>query len=213
MVPYVVRQGDYLTKLAARFGFVAKEVWDDPKNARIKELRKDGEVLYPGDLLYLPVRKKTSMPFKAGETNTYVAVVPKAKVVMRYFDEEGPWANESFVVEDMNPPMTGTTDGQGNLTISVPVTMQSVTLYFEKHNYRDVLLIGHLDPIEETSGLRQRLSALGFYRGDFLDPNEGPTTAAICQFQEKHGLSVTGKADQETLSAIAKAYHPVEGSG
>ena len=50
---YTVKQGDYLAKIAAQFGFTnLKTIWDDPQNAKLKELRKNPNVLFPGDQLF-----------------------------------------------------------------------------------------------------------------------------------------------------------------
>ena len=35
MKPYVVKQGDYLNKLAHRLCFDAEKVWNDPANAEL----------------------------------------------------------------------------------------------------------------------------------------------------------------------------------
>ncbi len=48
MRPYVVRQGDYLVKLAFVHGFDAEEVWNDPKNEEIRGRRADHNILAPG---------------------------------------------------------------------------------------------------------------------------------------------------------------------
>ncbi|MFT3765690.1 MAG: hypothetical protein QM820_09265 [Minicystis sp.] len=77
--PYVVRQGDYLTRLAHRFGFDAEEVWNDPKNAEIKKLRSSMEVLAPGDIVYLPEPTRATLPIQKGTTNRYVATIPKVE--------------------------------------------------------------------------------------------------------------------------------------
>src|SRR5208337_3002899 len=54
MVPYVVRQGDYLAQIAFRRGFVADRVWSAPENATLREARKDPNILAPGDILHVP---------------------------------------------------------------------------------------------------------------------------------------------------------------
>lgn len=62
MVPYVVRQGDYLLKLAQRYGFDAEEVWSHPRNEDLRKLRKDHHILAPGDIVYLPVKANEWLP-------------------------------------------------------------------------------------------------------------------------------------------------------
>src|SRR5262245_39538254 len=55
---YTVKQGDYLAKIARRFGFANFAIiWDDPQNAGLKQQRKNPNVLFPGDQLSIPDKK------------------------------------------------------------------------------------------------------------------------------------------------------------
>ena len=54
LVPHVVRQGEYLSRLAHRLGFDAESVWDHPDNAELKQARAHADQLLAGDLLWLP---------------------------------------------------------------------------------------------------------------------------------------------------------------
>jgi hypothetical protein len=92
--PYVVKQGDYLTKLAHTFGFDAEEVWNDPKNAELKQRRADMDVLAPGDVVYLPEASKEGLPLTPGTSNRYTAKVPKIEVTLAFQDGDAPLANE-----------------------------------------------------------------------------------------------------------------------
>jgi N-acetylmuramoyl-L-alanine amidase len=52
--------------------------------------------------------------------------------------------------------------------------------------------IGHLDPINQMSGIQGRLNNLGYNSGP-VDGIRGPiTTAAVKAFQKKHKLAVDG---------------------
>src|SRR3954451_21626677 len=52
---YTIRQGDYISKLAADRGFSDfKNIWDHPKNQQLKKLRTTPNVLAPGDALFIP---------------------------------------------------------------------------------------------------------------------------------------------------------------
>ncbi len=53
MKPYIVRQGDFLMKIAHAQGFDADVVWSDPKNEGLERTR-DPNLLHPGDLLWVP---------------------------------------------------------------------------------------------------------------------------------------------------------------
>lgn len=68
------------------------------------------------------------------------------------------------------------------------------------------LAIGHLDPVEEVSGIQARLRNLGYGPGA-VDGNEGPATrAAIERFQEARGLTVSGRADEATRAALQERH-------
>ena len=57
-VTHVVAQGEYLSLIAARFGFRdPRVIWNHPDNAALRERRKNPNVLFPGDVLTIPERK------------------------------------------------------------------------------------------------------------------------------------------------------------
>ena len=54
---YTVK-GDYLTKIAKEHGFSDyRIIWDHAQNKQLKELRKNPNVIYPGDKLFIPTRR------------------------------------------------------------------------------------------------------------------------------------------------------------
>ncbi|APR81837.1 Hypothetical protein A7982_07186 [Minicystis rosea] len=72
MKSYVVRPGDYLTKLAWVHGFDVDEVWGHEKNGEISALRKDHNVLAPGDVIFIPRRRRRGSPSAKGRrTSTW----------------------------------------------------------------------------------------------------------------------------------------------
>ena len=69
--PYVIRQGDYVAKLAHRHGFDAAEVWQLPKNETLRRKRGSPDILYPGDILYIPERDQPGQSVRAGGEQRY----------------------------------------------------------------------------------------------------------------------------------------------
>ena len=162
MRPYVVRQGDYLTKLAFIHGFDAEEVWNDAKNDEIRGRRVDHNILAPGDIVYFPVKEKEALPIVKGTANKYTAKVPKVPVKLRFRDGAGPLVQQPYIIEGAASPGEGTCDGDGQIELTVPVDTTEFTVVFPERNLRFSVRLGHLDPIEERSGVLARLVQLGY---------------------------------------------------
>lgn len=69
-----------------------------------------------------------------------------------------------------------------------------------------ILQLGGIDPISEVSGVTQRLRNLGFECGSAADGVEIGVEQALKDFQTKHSLPATGRADAETLARLAADY-------
>ncbi len=162
MMPYVIKQGDYLAKLAHRFGFDADTMWNDPKNATLRQLRPNPNILLPGDVLYVPDQNKaTAMtPLATGTTNTFVSNAPTVTIAMVFRDPA--FASQAFSIQEL-PELTGlSSQADGTVTFSVPVTCATATLVFTGTGATFPCNIGSLDPIDTLSGVFQRLQHLGF---------------------------------------------------
>jgi type VI secretion system VgrG family protein len=208
--PHVIRQGEYFTRLAFVHGFDAGEVWNDPKNAEVKAKRKSPNILHPGDVVHLPKAKRKGLPVVKGTANPYTVKVPKTKVRLGFKTDDGPRANEPYVVDGLGEHEEGTTDGDGMLTIHVPVHLREVQVTFPKQNVCYPVRLGDMDPIDEPSGVRKRLEHLGFQFPASEEDAEADVDArdakAITAFQRARGLTLTGKADDATKAAIMKDH-------
>lgn len=209
MFPYVVRAGDHLQRLAFRFGFDAEEVWQDPKNEALRRVRGDGNILEPGDIIYVPQRPDASRSLEAGQSNTYLVNVPTVTVTVVFLWKGRPLANAAYSVREL-PDLEGkTTDGSGTLTAEVPVTYRSITVDFKEPLLTQILRIGHLDPVSSRGGIWQRLANLGHLRT--IDthagkPNEAELRVALRRFQWANGLPITGVADEETCAKLESIH-------
>ncbi len=204
MTPYVVKQGDYLAKVAHAHGVDPDAVWNDPKNAELKQQRAPN-MLHPGDILYVPEPKREWQPLHKGTSNVYIAKVPRTKVRVVFHDFDKPRANEPYKILGMGEPEEGVTDGDGAVEIQVPVHIREVQVNFPRVQITHPVHVGDMDPIDETTGVRKRLQHLGYYRepspglGGDAEENE---TAAILAFQQANQLPVTGILDDATKAAL-----------
>jgi len=167
MEPYVVRQGDYLAKLAYQFGFDAGAIWNDGKNAQLRELRPNQNILNPTDILYIPNqadKTPVTQSLSTGTTNAFVSDPPTVNVAIRFLD--APFASQAYSVAEL-PQLVGLTTGQdGTATLSIPITLDSFTIAFTESGMSFAFDVGCLDPIDTLSGIFQRLQNLGY-----IDPD------------------------------------------
>jgi hypothetical protein len=121
-------------------------------------------------------------------------------------EEEEPISNAPYIFEvDGSLVDEGKTDGDGGVEIPLPPNAKEgrITVHPGKPEEKTFALqLGGVDPVDEVSGVRQRLANLGF----FCAP-EGPADAedlqtSLRKFQEKNSLDVTGKIDDATKSKL-----------
>src|SRR5579862_2878685 len=116
MNPYVVRTGDHLTLIAARFGVAPDTIWNNPKNAALKKLRGNPNILCFGDILYLPPPEpKKWLPITVGTKNRLVAAVPTVSLSLTFSQRGKALAGAKCVVHGLAQPQELTTDGDGKL--------------------------------------------------------------------------------------------------
>ncbi len=212
MKPYVIRQGDYLLKLSHVLGFDADEVWNHGKNAELKQSRKDPSLLKPGDVLFIPDKPKPRLKLNLKEQNSFVARVPSVDVAVVISEEGAPVKGAKYVVEGLGAETEQTTDEQGRVVIRAPVHAREVTVRFVERGNKLKIALGGLDPVETPSGLRMRLTNLGYYGGKLAgaDPyvahDDQALIAAVKAFQAANDLPATGEIDDGTRDAIVKAH-------
>ena len=206
LFPYVVQQGDHLLALAARYGFDADLVWQDKANEALRKQGRDPNILLPCDVLYLPEPKKKWLPIKVGAANAFVAKVPGIPVQFALAQNGKPLAGEACIVH-LAPDQSVTADGSGVLSFKVPATMRQVAVSIPRLALVRTFKIGHLDPVSEDSGIRQRLKNLGFGPKDPAGLTDGVIfTRALARFQTAQGLPPSGQVDDATRAALAKAH-------
>jgi uncharacterized protein involved in type VI secretion and phage assembly len=211
MQPYVVRQGDFLTRLAFAHGFDADKVWNDGKNAELKDKRKNHNILYPGDVIYLPRAEREGAPLSKGTTNKYDVNVPKTTVSVVFVEGDKAVANEPYVIDGLGKRVEGSSDGAGTVTFEAPVHVREVVVTFPKRAVAYPIRIGHMDPIDEPAGIRKRLQQLGYY--DDFDGEAGSAeeederlSQAISAYQLAKNLEVTGTINQALKDALLRDH-------
>jgi hypothetical protein len=123
--------------------------------------------------------------------------------------KEVPRANVPFTLEIDGTVMKGKTDGAGVIIRHIPPNAHRGTLTVEPRTLRETvipLLLGYLNPVSEISGIKHRLSNLGFNCGDQTDEATPAFQEALRQFQRLNDLRVTGEADEATKSKLKQLH-------
>jgi N-acetylmuramoyl-L-alanine amidase len=202
-----VQQGEYLASIANKYGFSdCRTIYDHPKNAQLKQKRPNPNVLYPGDVLYIPEKQDKQEARSTGRQYTFEFKSPLVLLRIYVRDDGQPYANTKYCLTVGNEHYEDYTNQEGLVEKEIPIEATEALLTFEEEGLSWVLQIAHLDPITTISGVQARLNNLGFPCGN-VDGIIGPKTrTAIQSFQEKHQLSVTGDMDRETRAKLQEEY-------
>jgi hypothetical protein len=213
MKPYVVRQGDYLTKLAHTMGFNPDSVWAHPKNEALRNKRTDPDMLQPGDLLYVPDEARERLPIEPGTINAYVARIPRMPVAVKLQVGGAPLSKERYRILGLGPdPIAGATDEDGYLRTEVAVHVREIEVQLVDRKRTLRVRVGNMDPINELAGLQKRLQHLGFYQAtrggseNFEAKDPPAVKAALAAFQSSRKLPATGHLDDDTRAALIAAH-------
>lgn len=198
---------DSILSIAKANGFWWSTVWNHPKNAQLKALRKTPEVLQAGDEVYVPKAepKKVSKPNEARHKFKLKGEQAKFKVRLMMLDE--PRANEDYILVIDGTIKTGKTDGNGMIETDVPNDAKSGVLKLQNGKEQYPITLGRLDPMDSPSGVRQRLIKLGYHpEQDSAAEDEMPGDT-LKLFQEKNQLTVSGELDGATKNKLQE-LHP-----
>ena len=84
---HVVKPGDHLPKLGADEGFAnIGVIWDHPRNAELKAVRKDVCILNPGDEIFVPDKKPKTVTVATGKAHKLIVSQPKLRLVIAVKD-------------------------------------------------------------------------------------------------------------------------------
>jgi hypothetical protein len=210
---YTVLQGDHLSKIAKDNGFTDYTViWDHPNNADLKKERKNPNVLYPGDQVFIPGMEEKQESGATDKRHTYTVDKKTLKLVLfleDIFEKPIAGAPCALLVGDQTFQLT--TDGKGKIEQEVPLDAQDAFLVIRGDQTpfaNDVIpiKIGHLDPVNFISGQQARLNNLGYFAGVVGGEDLPALQSAIEEFQCDHGLLVDGICGPHTRDKLEKVH-------
>lgn len=194
-----IGQGDCVLSLARRYRLLPKTIWDATENTELREAR-DRNILLPGDRVFIPAVDAKDEQCNTGKRHRFQLKAPPAKLKLTLMTDWEPRAGLAYTLTIGDTTYEGTTDDDGKLEHDIDLDARSgtLTLHAPDGDESIPLRLGHMNPVEDTTGVQARLNNLGFGCGA-VDGDPGPRTReALATFQTERRLTVTGELDEET---------------
>jgi N-acetylmuramoyl-L-alanine amidase len=211
---YSVVQGDCLSSIAKAFGFADwRVIYNHGSNADFRRLRPNPNLIYPGDQLFIP---ETDAHVETAATDAWHQFrVESQKTLFRARMLDSGMAGLSgkkYKLEVGGRVKEGIlgNDGMIEQEIAPDESEATVTVWMDPDTSRPGIIwnvrLGHLDPIDTTSGIQARLQNLGFEPGPINGELTPLTVDAIKGFQSRFGLTVNGEADSPTKAKLKEVH-------
>ena len=215
MIEHVVRQGEYLSRIAKAHGFADyRTIWDHPRNAALKTKRQNPNVLLEGDKLFLPPRELKEEPRATEQRHRFE--VKRKPLMLRLQLEDAflkPLANAKCELTVKGATIKLVTDGNGRLEHEIPPDTEEAGLVIKDalsslNDLEIPIQIGHLNPVDELSGQKARLNNLGYFSGPLDQEDQALFRSAVEEFQCDHmGRSaVDGKCGPKTRAKLKEVH-------
>lgn len=211
MPEYKVKQGDCISSIATRHGLFWEKVWNHPKNSRLKEERKDPNVIYPGDVVFIPQKEEKEESGSTEQRHRFKAKGQPCYLRLVMQDPQGePLSNQPYVLRiggsfvDVPKGSELKTDNKGIIECEIPPGVTEVRVTIDNDTW--ALRLGALDPIDTVEGLQGRLNNLNYPAGP-IDGIMGPrTTEALRNFQRDNDLVIDGKYGPKTKEKLKEVF-------
>lgn len=210
---HTVRQGETVPSIANERGISDwKAVYDDAANADLKAARPRPTILQPGDQIEVPEWETKKVSGSTGKRHRFRLKGEPLwlRVILKDINDE-PVANTKYTLEIGNRKWEGQTKPNGLVTHKIPLDSKNgkLTLRGPDDTVSEVLSlsIGHLDPIDATTGWKARLNNLGYLSGRINNIEDHQSRSAVEEFQCESDLRPpSGRMDGRTKSALTAEY-------
>jgi N-acetylmuramoyl-L-alanine amidase len=184
-------------------GFFPGTIWNHPPNAALKEVRKNPEILMPGDEVAVPDKEQKEAPGTTDRRHRFrvFGVPSKFEVRMLCDDEPRTGLDYEFVI-DGRRKVSGRTDDDGWVRVPLMPDAQRGKLILENGAEVYNLQLGFVDPLDSITGVQSRLRNLGFFDGESDGKESDALSDAIAAFQRHCRLEESGHMDEATRSAL-----------
>lgn len=204
-----VKQGECISSIAEKYGLFPETIWDDAANAKLKETRKDLNVLYMGDVVVIPDKRDKEESGATEQRHRFIRKdVPNYLRIIVTDEDDEPLTDTPYLLTIDHEHRQNITDSEGLIEEPIPPNARKGKLLVGENEdiYEYDLDLGHLDPIDEITGVQARLNNLGFECGETDGILGSRTEGALAKFQKMNGLSQTGTIDDQTRNKLVEVH-------
>lgn len=160
-----VAQGESVESIAAETGHYWPSLWDHPENGALRGKRQSPHILRPGDELVIPRPRPKTVSVISGAQHAFRRRGIPSRLRLQVMLHWKPRAHEKYVlIVDNKDQVEGCTDEQGFIDCPISPTACAATLEVGEGGNQQTLRLRlrYLDPIDDDSGVKQRLHNLGY---------------------------------------------------
>ena len=201
---YVVKRGDCISSIAKNTGHFWETIWNDSANAELKEVRKDPNVLLPGDRVTIPEIEQREEDCATTQRHRFRRLGEPAKLKLRVMkepdqeaeeeaeseeetqasparpreqesQEDEPRANLPYTLEIDGQTFSGQTDEEGYLEHPIPGNARRGKLVLEPGTANEVSIPVQLGALDPLTETRGVKQRLNNLAFDCGDETDEPT--------------------------------------
>ncbi len=205
---YTVAQGECLSSIAVREGFIWETLWEHSNNADLKRRLQDPNVLKPGDNLWIPPRTLKTVNRPTEAEHRFVKRGVPVVLRLRLLNGDRPRAEQEYLLNIDGHHIRGVTDSDGRLEHRIPPTARRGELNLiseERITETYQLQLGYLNPANDLSGVQQRLRNLGFHC-ELTGEWDEQTRSAAAAFRQKNNLPESDELDERTRQLLEQNH-------
>ena len=206
---HTIQQGETTSSLAQKYGLFWETIWDHPENEQLRNLRKNHNVLFPGDKIFIPAVRIREESVITDKKHRFQRKGIPEKLNMQFIDLYGdPFANAPYTLIVDGKVSNGALDDQGWLRAPISPNAQQARIEIGESGelWALDLDVGHLDPVTELTGIQARLRNMGHYNGP-VDGKDGEGLSRAIRFLRSiHGLEINSDIDEAFRNKLSEVY-------